>query len=115
MTYCLKPDEVAFLIKPTSFDDDGNWTGEIATGIATHKDNTLEKEGMSYLIDLITLMSAFIDVIQYDNYVYKIVEQRRNELVDLETSNKSSMYETVEGTNGKVLKLTAFTKTEGNA
>ena len=37
MTYTIKPDEIAFLIKPVEFDKHGNWSGEIATAVAMHK------------------------------------------------------------------------------
>ena len=115
MTYCIRPDEIAFLIKPSSFDDKGTWTGDISTAIAMHKDNTLSKEDMAHLIDLVSLLGAFMEVIQYDDYVYDTVEERRNELINQATKDEPPNYEEVEGTEGKVLRLTAFTKTEGSA
>lgn len=115
MTYTVKPDEIAFLIKPVEFDDKGNWSGEIATAIAMHKDSTIKKKDLSHLIDLITMLGAFLDVMNYDDYVYDTVEERRNDIIDLEMKKRPPIYEEVEGTEGKVIRLTAFTKTEGNA
>lgn len=115
MTYTIKPDEIAFLIKPVEFDKHGNWSGEIATAVAMHKNSTIKKKELSNLIDLVTMIGAFLDVMNYDEYVYDIVEQRRNDIIELEMKNKPPIYEEVEGTKGKVIRLTAFTKTEGNA
>jgi hypothetical protein len=115
MTYSVKVDEIAFLLKPVGFDKHNNWTGEVATAIAMHEENTIKKEEMSHLVDLVTMLGAFIDVMQYDDYVFETVEHRRNEMIDLEMKNRPPIYEEVEGTEGKVIRLTAFTKTEGNA
>ena len=115
MTYTVRPDEIAFLIKPVEFDKHGNWSGEIATAVAMHKDSTIKKEELSHLVDLVTLINAFLDVMNYDDYVYDTVEQHRNDTIELEMKNQPPIYEEVEGTEGKVIRLTAFTKTEGNA
>jgi hypothetical protein len=50
--------------------------------------------------------------------LYNMVEEHRNELIGLkdeEEEEDQPMYEKVEGTDGKILKLTRFTKTQGNA
>ena len=115
MTYTVRPDEIAFLIKPVEFDKHNNWSGEIATAVAMHKDSTIKKKELSHLVDLVTLINAFLDVMNYDDYVYDTVEQHRNDTIELEMKNQPPIYEEVEGTEGKVIRLTAFTKTEGNA
>ena len=115
MTYTVRPDEIAFLIKPVEFDKHGNWSGEIATAVAMHKDSAIKKKELSHLVDLVTLINAFLDVMNYDDYVYDTVEQHRNDTIELEMKNQPPIYEEVEGTEGKVIRLTAFTKTEGNA
>jgi len=115
VTYTVRPDEIAFLIKPVEFDKHGNWSGEIATAVAMHKDSAIKKKELSHLVDLVTLINAFLDVMNYDDYVYDTVEQHRNDTIELEMKNQPPIYEEVEGTEGKVIRLTAFTKTEGNA
>ena len=115
MAYSIKDNEVAFIIRPVSFDEDNVWSGDLSTAIAVHEDSTLNADDLSCLIELVTLLSAFIDVIQYDEYVYDAVDERRNEMMELEFGKAPPIYEEVEGTEGKVLKLTIHTKTEGSA
>ena len=74
----------------------------------------LNPEDTSYLVHLATMMGAFLELAQYDQDLYNLVEERRNELVGYEEEDLP-LYEKVEGTEGKVLKLTRFTKTQGNA
>ena len=44
----------------------------------------------------------------------KLLEEKRNELIGVD-NDRTTEYEEVEGTNGKVVRLTRFTKTQGNA
>jgi len=115
VAYTVKANEIAFIIRPVTFDKENKWSGDISTAIAMHEDSNLEADDISYLVDLVTLLSAFIDVIQYDEYVYDTVDERRTEMIELEFGKTPPIYEEVEGTDGKVIKLTIHTKTEGNA
>tara|TARA_R110000782_G_C14729467_1_gene405022 strand:+ start:589 stop:936 length:348 start_codon:yes stop_codon:yes gene_type:complete len=115
MTYEVKGNEIAFVIKPVEFDEEGNWTGELSTAIAIHPDNKLNKMDLAEMLDLVTLLGAFLEVSQYDDYVYDTVEAERNRLIGLDTVGVSDTYEEVEGTNGKVVRLTIHTKTKGSA
>ena len=112
--YVIGKDEVALVLKPCSFDGKGNWTGELITGLVVGELNLLNPEDTSYLVHLATMMGAFLELAQYDQDLYNLVEERRNELVGYEEEDLP-LYEEVEGTDGKVLKLTRFTKTQGNA
>ena len=112
--YVIGKDEVALVLKPCSFDGKGNWTGELNTGLVVGELNLLNPEDTSYLVHLATMMGAFLELAQYDQDLYNLVEERRNELVGYEEEDLP-LYEKVEGTDGKVLKLTRFTKTQGNA
>ena len=112
--YVIGKDEVALVLKPCSFDGKGNWTGELNTGLVVGELNLLSPEDTSYLVHLATMMGAFLELAQYDQDLYNLVEERRNELVGYEEEDLP-LYEKVEGTDGKVLKLTRFTKTQGNA
>ena len=115
MSYKIEGNEVAFILKPLEYDKNGDWTGELSTGIALHPDNTLNKTDLAQMINLVTLLGAFLEVSQWDDYVYDTVEAERNRLIDLDMQEQSDIYEEVEGTGGKVLRLTAFTKTQGIA
>jgi hypothetical protein len=112
--YVIGKDEVALVLKPCSFDGKGNWTGELNTGLVVGELNLLNPEDTSYLVHLATMMGAFLELAQYDQDLYNLVEERRNELVGYEEEDLP-LYEKVEGTDGKVLKLTRYTKTQGNA
>ena len=112
--YVIGKDEVALVLKPCSFDGKGNWTGELNTGLVVGELNLLNPEDTSYLVHLATMMGAFLELAQYDQDLYNLVEERRNELVGHEEEDLP-LYEKVEGTDGKVLKLTRYTKTQGSA
>ena len=112
--YVIGKDEVALVLKSCSFDGKGNWTGELNTGLVVGELNLLNPEDTSYLVHLATMMGAFLELAQYDQDLYNLVEERRNELVGYEEEDLP-LYEKVEGTDGKVLKLTRYTKTQGNA
>ena len=114
MPYTVKDDEVAILLKPASFDVDGEWTGELETGLACGAMVQTNVETMAYLVHLATLMGTFLAMAQEDEDLYEAVAERRDYIVNLD-KQKESVYEKVEGTDGKVLRLTRWTKTEGNA
>ena len=114
MPYIVQDDEVAVLLRPASFDEKGNWTGELETGLACGAMSQTDMETMSYLVHLATLMGTFLAMAQDDEGLYEAVADRRDYLVSLDRLDKP-LYEKVEGTDGKVLRLTWWTKTEGNA
>lgn len=116
--YTIEEDDVAFILTP-KLDKDGKWNGMLQSAVATHPETILDDRTMSRLIELITLISAFIDVVQEDQYVYDTVSERRDELLEEAgygvDADDEEDYEVVEGTDNKVIKLTRFTKTEGSA
>jgi len=114
MPYEIKDDEVAILLRPASFDEKGEWTGELETGLACGAMKKTGIETMSHLVHLATLMGTFLEMAQEDEVLYESVADRRDYLISLDKQEKP-LYETVEGTNGKVVRLTKWTKTEGNA
>lgn len=109
----IKDDEVAIILRAASFDEEG-WTGDLNTGLIVGDANLLNIEELAYIVHLATMMGAFLKMAQDDEDLYSAVEDFRNEEMGLDNSLKNS-YEEVEGTDGKVLKLTRFTKTLGNA
>jgi hypothetical protein len=118
MKYVIGDDEVAFLLKPCAFDKRGRWTGEMNTGLVVGQVKLLSTDDVSRVVNLATLMGAFLELAQHDDELYNAVEEHRNDLIGLEYNlqqEESPLYEKVEGTDGKVLKLTRFTKTQGNA
>ena len=117
MKYVIGDDEVALVLKPCSFNKGGKWSGEMNTGLVVGQIKLLSSEDVSYVVHLATLMGAFLELAQHDEELYNAVEEHRNELIGLEyqIQEENPLYEKVEGTEGKVLKLTRFTKTQGNA
>ena len=103
----IQDDEVAIILSPASFDENG-WTGDLSTGLLVGELKMLSLDELSYFVHLATLMGAFLKMAQDDEDLYSMVE------MGLDNSIENS-YEEVEGTDGKVLKLTRFTKTVGNA
>jgi len=59
-------------------------------------------------------MGTFLEMTQEDEDLYNEVEERRNENLAID-KREQKVYEEVEGTDGKVLRLTKYTKTFGNA
>jgi len=114
MTRNIEDDEVALILSPIEFDEEGVWTGELATGLIVGENNKMGIDDLAYLIHLATLMGAFLQMAQDDEGLYREVEDYRNNKMGLD-NNVKTMYEEVEGTDGKVVKLTRFTKTLGNA
>ena len=109
----IEEDEVALILKPASFDEQG-WTGELSTGLLVGELKNLHMEAAAYLVHLATLMGAFLHKAQLDDDLYEEVESYRNDQMGVDNPLEKR-YEEVEGTDGKVLKLTRFTKTLGSA
>ena len=94
--------------------DENGWTGDLSTGLLVGEPKLMGIEELAYLVHLATLMGAFLQMAQDDEDLYREVEDYRNDVMGLDNDVKE-MYEEVEGTDGKVVKLTRFTKTLGNA
>ena len=109
----IEEDEVALILKPASFDEQG-WTGELSTGLLVGELKNLHMEDAAYLVHLATLMGAFLHKAHLDDDLYEEVESYRNDQMGVDNPLEKR-YEEVEGTDGKVLKLTRFTKTLGSA
>lgn len=119
MPYELEDDEIAFVLKPMSFDADGEWTGKLATGVAVGDNITLSEDTIKEVIALATLLSSFLDIVEEDDYIRNRVTEHRDQLLEEHLSNYVSdeepepVYETEQGSN--VIKLTRNTKTKGSA
>jgi len=115
--YKISKDEILLVLRPTEVDDDGNWvSGELATGVAMHPDAVFSDSTFHQLLDIVTLLGAFLEVSQHDDYVYEAVANARDSLMqDTLDDKQDSLYEVVEGTDNKVVRLTPYTKTKGSA
>jgi hypothetical protein len=120
MAYSIAEDEIALVLRPINLDENGDWEGEVQTGFAVHGDSSFSDETFRYMFDLVTLMAAFLEVMQSNDYVYEAVATVRDEMLANEMGENiygetDPKYEEVEGTEGKVLRLTPATPTKGNA
>tara|TARA_R110002074_G_C12083408_1_gene623149 strand:- start:139 stop:483 length:345 start_codon:yes stop_codon:yes gene_type:complete len=114
MSYTVDDDEVAIILRPVEQDSKGEWTGQLSTGLVVGNSKHFKIEVLSYLVHLATLMGTFLEMTQEDEDLYNEVEERRNDNLAID-KKEQKVYEEVEGTDGKVLRLTKYTKTFGNA
>lgn len=118
MPYEMKDDEFAIIIKPVGYTEkDGNdWDGDVHTSIVLTKDTTIPNLVAAHIMNIATMMTTFLDVAADYPDIYDIVEERRDELMGLEDDDFEDETETVEyERDGNVLRLSRWSKTEGNA
>ena len=111
MSHELKVDEVAIVIRPMNYEDD--WDGDVAINLAIAKDSPVPTEVQAHLLNLATMMSAFLDVANDHPDLYELVEERRNFLMDLVDEEEDEELDVVQ--EGNVYTLSKWTKTEGSA
>ena len=120
MGYVVKDDEVAILVKPV-FDDEGNWTFEIKTGMTMGKHvGNDPKVGRAVMMAAINMSAALAYMQIYPDFEDELDDLRHEMLAELFPEmyaealaevDKEMEYET----DGNVIKLNAWTKTQGNA
>jgi hypothetical protein len=67
---------------------------------------------MAHIMNIATMMSAFLDVASEHPDIYDLVEEHRNHLMGVDEEEEEALEVTREG---NVYTLNAWTKTEGNA
>lgn len=108
-------DEFAIVIKPLNFTEDGNdWGGDVATGIAISAESNIPATVAAHLVDIATLMSAFLDVVNDYPDIYEIVADRRDELMGF-LEEEEERKRPVVHKEGNIYTLDRWTKTKGNA
>jgi len=120
MAYELNDDEVALILKPIKFDKDGNWSGLISTSLAVGIEDGLEKSILADLVRCATFLSTFLDIAHEFPDIMEIVEERRDEMLnmlhqDLEEEKKGLPGIKVKTNSGKVIMFGPTTKTKGSA
>lgn len=107
--------EFAIIIRPLNFTEDGtDWSGDVATGLAMSSESTIPPSVAAHLVDIATLMSAFLDVVNDYPEIYEIVADRRDELMGFLEDEEERKRPTV-SKDGNVYTLDIWTKTKGNA
>jgi hypothetical protein len=120
MGYVVKDDEVAILLKPV-YDEDGNWTFEIKTGMSMGSAvGNNEEAGRSLMLAAINMAASLAYLQMYPDFEEELEDLRHDMLAELFPEiyaqamaevNEEMKYEK----EGNVIKLNAWTKTQGNA
>ena len=110
----IAPGEVALIIQAVDWDAADGWDGEIKTNMVMNSDGDVPLDVMSHMVDILTLMTAFLSVSDDYPEVYDLVEMRRNELMGLDIvdgleDNKESVTKV-----GNVYTIDRWTKTKGD-
>ena len=120
MAYELADDEVALILRPISFNADGEWSGLVSTGLAMGPEQSIDRSIVSELIKCATFLSAFLDIAHEFPDIMEIVEERRNEMIkifeqDAEEERNGLPEVEIETSGGNVIKFGPLTKTKGSA
>ena len=111
----LADDEFAIVIKPIRYTGDGSdWAGDVSTGIGMSSTSTIPVPIAAHLVDIATLMSAFLDVVGDYPDIYEIVEERRDALMGFLEEEDERKRPSV-SKDGNIYTLDIWTKTKGNA
>jgi hypothetical protein len=112
MVFQLDDDEVALVIKPL-YEANGEWEGDVATGVAMNESISLDLNIQRGMVNIITLMTSFLSYSDdKEELVDEVIKWREKLFAELDESPFAE-YETDKDSN--VITLTKFTKTKGNA
>ena len=111
MPYELKDDELAIVIRPQNYEDE--WTGDVAIQLAVSPDNNVPDIVMAHIMNVATMMSAFLDVASEYPDVYELVEDHRNYMMGIDAEEEEESLDIQQ--DGNVYTLNRWTKTRGNA
>jgi len=110
----IAPGEVALIIQAIDWDAADGWDGEIKTNMVMNSDGDVPLEVTGHMVEVLTMMTAFLSVSDDHPEIYDIVEMRRNELLGLDIvggvhDNKESVTKV-----GNVYTIDKWTKTKGD-
>lgn len=123
MSYEVKDDEVAVIIKPV-MDEDGNWTLELATGLAFGAVINAPMPAAHAAFDAALSMAASLTFLsEYPDFEEELIAYKQEMLKDIfpkqyaaaEKEISEEEKREIYSKNGNVYTLNAFTKTKGNA
>ena len=110
MGHTLKDDEIAIVIRPKNYEEE--WDGDVAIELRTSQDCPVPTTVMAHIMNVATMMSAFLDVAAEYPDVYELVEEHRNYLMGIDEDEEETL-EVIQ--DGNVYTLNKWTKTKGNA
>ena len=112
MGHSLDNDEIAIVISPVDYTDDGNWDGDTNVSIAISPEHNLPEPIINGIVDVATMMSAFLDIANEHPDIYELVRDHRNYLMTLEDDEDDNSVVIKEG---NVYTLNKWSKTKGSA
>jgi len=112
MGHSLDNDEIAIVISPVDYTDDGNWDGDTNVSIAISPEHNLPEPIINGIVDVATMMSAFLDIANEHPDIYELVRDHRNYLMTLEDDEEDNSVVIKEG---NVYTLNKWSKTKGSA
>jgi len=111
MGHSLDNDEIAIVISPVEYTDDGKWDGDTNVSIAISPEHNLPEPIINGIVDVATMMSAFLDIANEHPDIYELVRDHRNYLMTLEDEEDKP----VVTKDGNVYTLNKWSKTKGSA
>ena len=112
MGHSLDNDEIAIVISPVDYTDDGNWDGDTNVSIAISPQHNLPEPIINGIVDVATMMSAFLDIANEHPDIYELVRDHRNYLMTFEDDEEDKPVVTKDG---NVYTLNKWSKTKGSA
>jgi len=112
MGHSLDNDEIAIVISPVDYTDDGTWDGDTNVSIAISPEHNLPEPIINGIVDVATMMSAFLDIANEHPDIYELVRDHRNYLMTLEDDEDDNSVVIKEG---NVYTLNKWSKTKGSA
>ena len=113
MGHSLDNDEIAIVISPVDYTDNGNWDGDTNVSIAISPEHNLPEPIINGIVDVATMMSAFLDIANEHPDIYELVRDHRNYLMTLEEEDEEDNSVVIK--EGNVYTLNKWSKTKGSA
>ena len=113
MGHSLDNDEIAIVISPVEYTDDGKWDGDTNVSIAISPEHNLPEPIINGIVDVATMMSAFLDIANEHPDIYELVRDHRNYLMTLEEEDEEDNSVVIK--EGNVYTLNKWSKTKGSA
>jgi len=113
MGHSLDNDEIAIVISAVDYTDDGNWDGDTNVSIAISPEHNLPEPIINGIVDVATMMSAFLDIANEHPDIYELVRDHRNYLMTLEEEDEEENSVVIK--EGNVYTLNKWSKTKGSA
>ena len=111
MGYEIGDDEIAIVISPIDYDKPDKWRGDSNVSIAISPDHDLPDSVINGIVEIATMMSAFLDLSNEQPYLYALVKEHRDYLIAMDEEEEKPIVTK----EGNVYRLNKWTKTKGNA